>query len=78
MHGDDVLRFLGVVFELLAQLEQLKAINTVPQLPDISGALRVLRQQMKLSEQQDDLPLVPAQPAPSGATEPASEEETAS
>ena len=66
------------VNELLAQLEQLKAINTVPQLPDISGALRVLRQQMKLSEQQDVLPLVPAQPEPSGATEPASEEETAS
>jgi hypothetical protein len=33
---------------------------------------------MKLSEQQDVLPLVPAQPEPSGATEPASEEETAS
>jgi uroporphyrin-3 C-methyltransferase len=66
--GDD-----GKVNDLVSQLEQLKAINTVPQLPDISGSLRVLRQQMKLSEQQDVLPLVPDQPEPE-MTEPSLEE----
>jgi uroporphyrin-3 C-methyltransferase len=72
------------VNDLVAQLEQLSAINTAPQLPDISGALRVLHQQMKLSEQQDGLPLLPGQSVPS-AIEPAieqapekNEEETAS
>jgi len=57
--GDD-----GKVNDLVSQLEQLKAINTVPQLPDISGSLRVLRQQIKLSEKQDVLPLVPDQAEP--------------
>jgi len=66
--GDD-----GKVNDLVSQLEQLKAKNTVPQLPDISGSLRVLRQQMKLSEQQDVLPLVPDQPEPD-MTEPSLEE----
>jgi len=61
------------VNDLVAQLEQLKAIDTVPQLPDISGSLRVLHQQMKLSEKQDVLPIVPDQPAP-GTAEPALEE----
>jgi uroporphyrin-3 C-methyltransferase len=61
------------VNDLMAQLEQLKAIDTVPRLPDISGSLRVLRQQMMLSEQQDVLPVVPDQPEP-GTTEPELEE----
>jgi len=60
--GDD-----GKVNNLMAELEQLKAINTVPELPDISGSLRVLRQQMKLSEQQAILPLVPDQSTPDTA-----------
>ncbi|MEN8761903.1 MAG: uroporphyrinogen-III C-methyltransferase [Thiogranum sp.] len=63
--GDD-----AEVIELVAQLEQLETIDTVPQLPDISGSLRVLRQQMKLSEQTAVLPLVPDQPVPGGAGEP--------
>jgi uroporphyrin-3 C-methyltransferase len=62
--GDD-----AKVNDLVSQLEQLKAVNTVPQLPDISGSLRVLRQQMKLSEQPAVLPHVPDQPVP-GATQP--------
>jgi len=61
------------VSKLVAQLEQLKAINAVPELPDISGSLRALRQQMQLSEQQAVLPLVPDQSLP-GPTEPAPEE----
>jgi uroporphyrin-3 C-methyltransferase len=58
---------------LAAQLNQLKAIDTAPRLPDISGSLRVLRQQMKLTEQRQILPLVPDQKVP-GTTEPALEE----
>ena len=62
--GDD-----AKVIDLVSQLEQLETIDTVPQLPDISGSLRVLRQQMKLSEQPAVLPLVPDQPV-HGASEP--------
>ena len=49
---------------LVAQLEQLKAVDTVPELPDLSGSLRALRRQMKLSGQQAILPLLPDQPLP--------------
>jgi uroporphyrin-3 C-methyltransferase len=61
------------VNKLVAELEQLKAINTVPDLPDISGSLRALHQQMKLSGQQATVPLVPDQ-APPDTTEPALEQ----
>ena len=61
------------VNNLVAELEQLKAINAVPDLPDISGSLRALHQQMKLSGQQATVPLVPDQ-APPDTTEPALEQ----
>ncbi len=48
---------------LVAQLEKLAAINIRPELPEISASLRVLRQQMQLSEQQTVLPMVPQAPA---------------
>ena len=62
--GDD-----AKVNDFVSELEQLKAVNTAPQLPDITGSLRVLRQQMKLSEQSAEIPLVPDQTA-AGASEP--------
>jgi uroporphyrin-3 C-methyltransferase len=48
------------VAELTAKLEELLAVDIRPELPDLSGSLRLLRQQMKLSEGQKVLPLVPA------------------
>ncbi len=48
---------------LVAQLEELAARNIRPELPDISASLRILRQQMQLSEQQAALPAVPQAPA---------------
>jgi uroporphyrin-3 C-methyltransferase len=48
---------------LVAQLRELAALNIRPELPDISASLRVLRQQMQLSEQQTVLPVVPQTPA---------------
>jgi len=63
------------VSELSKKLEELAAIDISPELPDISGSLRLLRQQMKLSEQQAVLPVVPAAPIPDAApvSEPAPE-----
>ncbi|WP_455234947.1 uroporphyrinogen-III C-methyltransferase [Thiogranum longum] len=52
------------VKELFARLEELAAVNIRPEIPDISGSLRVLRQQVKLSEQQAVLPVVPEQSQP--------------
>ena len=52
------------VNELVEQIDQLKAINIAPELPDISGSLTALHQQIKISEQQSVLPLVPDQTLP--------------
>jgi uroporphyrin-3 C-methyltransferase len=48
---------------LAAQLEELAEINIRPELPEISASLRLLRQQMTISEQQTVLPVVPQAPA---------------
>lgn len=61
------------VGELVTQLEQLEAIDIAPQLPTVSDSLRVLRQQMKLSEQQAVLPVVPDAPVPDAIAPPAEE-----
>ena len=50
--------------ELAGRLESLAAADIAPALPDVSGSLRVLRQQMKLSEKQTVLPVVPEQQQP--------------
>ena len=47
---------------LVAQLEELAALNIRPEVPDISASLRVLRQQMQLSQQQSALPTGPEAP----------------
>ena len=57
------------VKEFLVQLEQLSAIDVVPQLPNISASLRVLRRQLKLSEQQPALPVAPDATSDTPATE---------
>lgn len=62
---------LGVT-TLVSEIDRLRVIDTVPQLPDISGSLRVLRQQMKVSEQRSVSQPVADQPVPA-ATEQASE-----
>jgi len=57
------------VNELSKKLEELAAIDISPELPDISHSLQLLRQQMKLSEQQAVLPVVPAAQIPDAAPE---------
>jgi len=47
------------VQQLTAELEQLAQVNISPALPDVSASLRLLRQQIQLSEQQTVLPVVP-------------------
>jgi len=47
------------VQQLTAELEQLAQVNISPALPDVSASLRLLRQQIQLSEQQALLPVVP-------------------
>jgi len=47
------------VQKLTAELEQLAQVNISPALPDVSASLRLLRQQIQLSEQQALLPVVP-------------------
>ena len=47
------------VQQLTAELEQLAQVNISPALPDVSASLRLLRQQIQLSEQQAVLPVVP-------------------
>jgi uroporphyrin-3 C-methyltransferase len=47
------------VAALVADAEELAGINIRPDLPEISASLSLLRQQMKLSEQQSALPRVP-------------------
>jgi uroporphyrin-3 C-methyltransferase len=49
----------AAVGQLAVQLEKIAAVDISPQLPDVSGSLRLLRQQMELSEQQAVLPVVP-------------------
>lgn len=51
------------VAQLETRLESIAATDIRPALPDISGSLRLLRQQMRLSEQQTVLPVVPDKPA---------------
>jgi len=51
------------VQQLKSRLEAIAAVDIAPKLPDVSGALRLLRQQMRLSEQQEVLPVVPAKEA---------------
>ncbi len=52
------------VEQLSKQLEKLSALDVHPQLPDISASLRLLQQQIKLTEQQAVLPLVPRDSTP--------------
>ncbi len=47
------------VQQLTLELEQLAQVNISPVLPDVSASLRLLRQQVQLSEQQAVLPVVP-------------------
>ncbi|MCO6412902.1 MAG: uroporphyrinogen-III C-methyltransferase [Thiogranum sp.] len=47
------------VKELITKIEDLLAVNIRPDLPGLSGSLRLLRQQMKLSEQQNVVPVDP-------------------
>lgn len=49
----------AAVQQLTAELEQLVDVDISPTLPDVSASLRLLRQQMQLSEQQAVLPTVP-------------------
>jgi uroporphyrin-3 C-methyltransferase len=54
------------VAQMQSRLESMAATDIRPALPDISGSLRLLRQQMRLSEQQAVLPVVPDKPADPG------------
>jgi uroporphyrin-3 C-methyltransferase len=66
------------VQQLDKQLRDIATVNIAPTLPDISDSLRVLRQQMQLSEQQPVLPVVPEkQPADSQAEATADQSEAA-
>lgn len=47
------------VHQLQEQLQEIEAIDITPPLPDVSASLRLLKQQMQLSEQQAVLPVVP-------------------
>ncbi|HED19394.1 MAG TPA: hypothetical protein ENI74_07835, partial [Gammaproteobacteria bacterium] len=47
------------VDQFRAQVEQLAAIDIMPQLPDISASLKLLRQQLKLGAQKSVLPGAP-------------------
>ena len=49
----------AAVQQLDKQLQDIAAVDIAPTLPDVSGSLRLLRQQMQLSEQQSVLPVVP-------------------
>lgn len=62
------------VAALVAQLGELAAINIRPDLPDISTSLSLLRQRMKLSEQQTVLPPVSQDPAADLASPPGDQE----
>lgn len=55
------------VQQLLGRLQELAAVDVAPVMPDVSASLRLLRQQMQLSEQQQVLPVVPATTATDGA-----------
>jgi uroporphyrin-3 C-methyltransferase len=55
------------VQQLLGRLQELAAVDIAPVMPDVSASLRLLRQQMQLSEQQQVLPVVPATTAAGGA-----------
>jgi uroporphyrin-3 C-methyltransferase len=61
------------VATLPVEIERLKVLDTVPQLPDISASLRLLHQQMKVSEQRAVSPPAADQPIPA-AMEQAAEE----
>jgi uroporphyrin-3 C-methyltransferase len=50
----------ATVGQLLGQLQEIASIDITPALPDVSASLRLLRQQMQLSEQPAVLPVVPA------------------
>jgi uroporphyrin-3 C-methyltransferase len=70
------------VQQLAGQLAELAAVNISPALPDVSRSLALLRQQIKLSEQQQARPVVPAKASRgdigSGATDAAPGEPGAS
>ncbi len=51
----------SLVSEFVARLAELAALDIRPDLPELSASLRLLHQQMKLSEQQAVLPVVPAE-----------------
>jgi len=53
-------RQAAAVGQLLGQLQEIASIDITPALPDVSASLRLLRQQMQLSEQPAVLPVVPA------------------
>lgn len=54
------------VAQLESRLKSIAATDIRPALPDVSGSLRLLRQQMRLSEQQAVLPVVPDKAADDG------------
>ena len=49
----------GEVQQLRSDLEAMSAVDISPPVPDVSASLALLRQQIKLSEKQDVLPVVP-------------------
>lgn len=58
----------AMVQQLTAELGQLAKVNISPVLPDVSASLRLLRQQIQLSEQQAVLPVVPEKAPPSDSS----------
>lgn len=47
------------VQQQLSRLQDIAAVDIAPAMPDVSGSLRLLRQQMQLGQQQKILPVVP-------------------
>lgn len=63
----------AAVQQLVAVLDELAGVDITPTLPDVSQSLRVLRQQIKLSEQAQALPVVPESAPPAAKPAPASD-----
>lgn len=47
------------VAQLIAAIDKMAAVDIRPALPDVSASLDLLHQQMKISEQREELPVVP-------------------
>jgi len=58
------------VQQLKSRLEAIASVDITPKLPDVSGALRLLRQQMQLSERQEVLPVVPGKETTDSGAQP--------